>query len=105
MYAVFESGGQQHRVKAGDVVRLEKLTANEGDAVVFDKVLMVKGEADDSLTVGSPFVDGATVKAEVVSQTRGEKIRIIKFKRRKHHMKRMGHRQYYTHVKVTSIDA
>lgn len=101
MYAVFVSGGQQHRVKEGDVVRLEKLEHGVGEAVTFDQVLMVVD--GDNVQVGEPLVAGAQVAAEVVEQLRGRKVNIIKFRRRKHHMKHMGHRQYYTKVKVTKI--
>ncbi|QGG80910.1 50S ribosomal protein L21 [Litorivicinus lipolyticus] len=101
MYAVFEAGGKQHRVEVDEVLRVEKIEAEVGATIDFDKVLMV---ADgDAIEIGAPLVAGGLVKAEVVGQVRGDKIRILKFKRRKHHMKRMGHRQWYTEVKITSI--
>lgn len=101
MYAVIEAGGKQHRVEVDEVLRVEKIEAEVGATIDFDKVLMV---ADgDSFEIGAPLVEGRVVKAEVVGQVRGDKVRIIKFKRRKHHMKRMGHRQWYTEVKITSI--
>ncbi|MFE8072827.1 50S ribosomal protein L21 [Marinobacteraceae bacterium S3BR75-40.1] len=102
MYAVFVSGGKQHRVREGDVLKLEKIETETGGALEFDKVLLV-GNGDD-IKVGTPVVDGAKVKAEVVSHGRGDKIQIIKFRRRKHHMKRQGHRQWYTEVKITGIE-
>ena len=101
MYAVFESGGKQHRVQEGEVLKLEKIELGTGETVEFDKVMMV-GEGD-SVKLGQPLVDGAKVTAEVVSQGRHDKVTIIKFRRRKHHMKRAGHRQWYTEVKITGI--
>ena len=101
MYAVIESGGKQHKVVEGEVLRLEKLDAAAGEKVSFDKVLMV---ADgDKVTLGEPLVAGATVSAEVVEQGRGDKVTIIKFHRRKHHRKQAGHRQSFTEVKITDI--
>jgi len=103
MYAVFKTGGKQHRVNDGDVLRVEKLEVETGSTIEFDQVLMV---ADgDKLSVGAPLVEGAKVSAEVVSHGRADKVNIIKFKRRKHHMKRQGHRQWYTEVKITGIQA
>ena len=101
MFAVFQSGGKQHRVSQGDVVKLELLTAEAGEEVVFDKVLLVAN--GDDVKVGAPVVEGAKVTAEVVSHGRHDKVNIIKFRRRKHHMKRQGHRQWFTEVKITGI--
>jgi large subunit ribosomal protein L21 len=101
MYAVFESGGKQHRVQEGEVLKLEKIELGTGEIVEFDKVMLL-GEGD-SVKLGQPLVEGAKVTAEVLSQGRHDKITIIKFKRRKHHMKRAGHRQWYTEVKITGI--
>ncbi|AQQ68711.1 50S ribosomal protein L21 [Microbulbifer agarilyticus] len=101
MYAVIESGGKQHRVEEGEVLRLEKIEVATGESVDFDKVLMVVD--GDSINIGAPVVEGAKVTAEVLSHGRGEKVRIIKFRRRKHSMKRQGHRQWYTEVKITGI--
>ena len=103
MYAVIESGGKQHRVEPGEVLNLEKLDVATGDTVDFDKVLMV-ADADD-VKVGAPYVDGGKVKAEVISHGRAKKVTIIKFHRRKHHRKQMGHRQWFTQVKITDISA
>ena len=103
MFAVFQSGGKQHRVTEGDVVRLELLDSEPGKEVVFDKVLMVAN--GEEVSVGSPFLDGGTVKAEVIKSERGKKIRILKFRRRKDYMRRQGHRQWFTEVKITSIKA
>ena len=103
MYAVIVSGGKQYRVKAGETLKLEKLTADVGAAVEFDKVLLVANGED--VKIGAPVVDGAKVSAEVVSHGRGEKVTTIKFRRRKHHKKQMGHRQSFTQVKITGISA
>ena len=103
MYAVIQSGGKQHRVSEGQTVKLEKIETETGATVDFDKVLMVSN--GDDITIGKPYVDGAKVSAEVVSHGRGKKVKIIKFKRRKHHMKQMGHRQWFTEVKITGISA
>lgn len=103
MYAVFVSGGKQHRVAEGDVVKLELLEADPGSAIEFDQVLLVAN--GDDVKIGAPVVEGGKVTGEVVTHGRGEKIRIIKFRRRKHHRKQMGHRQYFTEVKITGISA
>ncbi len=101
MYAVIQSGGKQHRVKEGQVVRLEKIDLEKGATVDFDKILMV-GEGED-LTLGAPYLDKAKVSGEIIEQGRGKKIKIIKFQRRKHSRKQMGHRQWFTEVKITNI--
>ena len=101
MFAVFESGGKQHRVSEGEVVRLERLPTGVGESVAFDRVLMV-ARADD-VAVGTPYVDGVSVTGEVVAQGRGRKIRVIKFKRRKNYLRRSGHRQHYTDVRITGV--
>ncbi len=103
MYAVIKTGGKQYRVAEGDVLRVEKLAAEEGATVEFGEVLLV-GEGAD-VKVGTPLVDGGKVTAMVKGQVRGDKIEIIKFRRRKHHMKRQGHRQNYTEVQITGISA
>lgn len=103
MYAVFQSGGKQHRVAEGQTVRLEKLDAETGATVEFDKVLLVAN--GDDVKVGVPYVEGGKVQAEVVTHGRGKKIKIVKFRRRKHSRKQMGHRQWFTEVKITAINA
>ena len=103
MYAVFQSGGKQHRVSEGQVVRLEKLELATGATVEFDSVLMVVNGED--VKIGAPVVAGAKVVAEVVAQGRGEKVKIVKFCRRKHSRKQQGHRQWFTEVKITGIQA
>ena len=103
MYAVIQTGGKQYRVSAGDKVRVEKLIAEEGDAIELDKVLMI-GDGE-SVTIGTPYVAGGKVTATVTAQGRAKKVKIIKFRRRKHHMKRQGHRQWYTELAITDINA
>jgi large subunit ribosomal protein L21 len=103
MYAVIQTGGKQYRVSEGDTLKVEKLGADEGASVELDKVLMVAN--GDDIKVGTPYVDGGKVTATVKSHGRGNKVNIIKFKRRKHHMKRQGHRQWYTELEITGISA
>ncbi len=103
MYAVIQTGGKQYRVEEGATLKIEKLELGAGDSVEFDKVLLV--QSDNDIKIGQPFVEGGKVTAEVVSQGRHKKVKIVKFKRRKHHMKHMGHRQYFTEVKITGITA
>ena len=101
MYAVIQTGGKQYRVKSGEQVKVELLPEEVGAAVSFDKVLML-GEGEGA-KVGTPFVAGAKVKATVVAQGRGEKVRIFKMRRRKHYQKSQGHRQSYTEVRIDEI--
>jgi len=101
MYAVIQTGGKQYRVKSGEQVKVELLPEAVGAAVSFDKVLML-GEGE-SVRVGTPLVAGAKVKATVVAQGRGEKVRIFKMRRRKHYAKTQGHRQSYTEVRIDEI--
>lgn len=101
MYAIMKTGGKQYKVKVGDSLQVEKIAANEGEEINFSEVLMV-AEGND-VKVGAPFLAGCKVTATVQSQGRGEKIKVIKMRRRKHYRKQMGHRQYYTHVKITGI--
>lgn len=101
MYAVIASGGKQHRVTEGEVLRLEKIEVGTGESVDFDQVLLVAN--GDDVKIGEPLVAGAKVTAEVVSHGRADKVKIVKFRRRKHSMKRQGHRQWYTEVKITGI--
>lgn len=103
MYAVIRSGGKQYRVAEGDVLRVEKLEAEAGATIEFDQVLMIGG--DDDVRIGTPLVEGGRVAAEVVSQGRGRKIEVVKFKRRKDYQRHYGHRQHYTEVKITGIQA
>ena len=101
MYAVIQTGGKQYRVKSGEQLKVELLPAAVGATVSFDRVLML-GEGD-GVKVGAPFVSGAAVKATVVAQGRGEKIRIFKLRRRKHYAKTQGHRQGFTEVRIDEI--
>lgn len=102
MYAVIKTGGKQYRVSPGDTLRVESLDAAEGDSVDFDEVLMVCN--GDDVTIGTPTVSDAKVSGKVLSHGRAKKVKILKFRRRKHHMKRMGHRQNYTELEITSVN-
>ncbi|MCB1868605.1 MAG: 50S ribosomal protein L21 [Gammaproteobacteria bacterium] len=103
MYAVIQTGGKQYRVSEGDILRVEKLGAEEGAEMQLDKVLMI---ADgDNVKVGAPYVEGGKVSATVRSNGRGKKVKIVKFRRRKQYLKRQGHRQSYTELQITGISA
>lgn len=102
MYAVFSTGGKQYRASTGDIITVEKLDAEKGSTIALDKVLMV-GEGED-VQVGTPFLEGGKVTAKVVDQGRGDKVKIVKFKRRKGYMRTQGHRQYFTTLEITGID-
>ena len=101
MYAVIKSGGKQHRVEEGEQLKLEKIEAATGETIEFDEVLMMGSGSD--VKIGTPLVEGGKVTAEVIEHGRHEKIRIVKFNRRKHYRKETGHRQWYTEVKITAI--
>lgn len=103
MYAVIQTGGKQYRVSEGTTLQVEKIAADEGTSIEIDKVLML-ADGDD-IKVGSPYVEGGRVIATVKAHGKGRKVRIIKFKRRKHHLKRQGHRQAYTEIEVTGISS
>lgn len=103
MYAVFKTGGKQYRASEGDVITVEKIEAEKGATVELDQVLMV-GEGED-IKVGTPFLEGGKVSATVVEHGRHDKIKVLKFKRRKNYLKRMGHRQYFTQLEITGIEA
>lgn len=100
MYAIIKTGGKQYRVQKDDVFKIEKINAEAGDTVTFDEVIAVGG---DTLTVGTPFVEGTAVHAEVVEQGKNDKVIIYKYKAKKDYRKKNGHRQPYTLVKVTDI--
>ncbi|MEM7256507.1 MAG: 50S ribosomal protein L21 [Pseudomonadota bacterium] len=102
MYAVIKTGGKQYRVSPGDKLRVESLDLDEGESIDIDQVLMV-GDGDD-ISIGSPLVSGAVVSARVLSHGRGKKIDIIKFRRRKHYRRQMGHRQNYTELEIVSVN-
>ena len=101
MYAVIATGGKQYRVEQGDVLRVEKLNAQAGDTIDFDQVLMLAN--GDDVSIGAPYVAGGKVSAEVRSHGRADKIEIVKFRRRKHYRKQMGHRQSYTELVIKEI--
>lgn len=101
MYAVFRSGGKQYRAAQGDVVRVEKLDADEGATVEFDEVLLV-GEGAD-VKVGSPLLDGSTVSGKVVRQGKTRKVPVVKFRRRQNYLRQGSHRQFFTEVEITGI--
>ena len=103
MYAVIKTGGKQYRVKEGDTLRVEKLGVDEGETYEFDQVLAI-GDGEE-LTVGSPTVEGGVVSATVKAHGRHNKIKVVKFKRRKNYLRRKGHRQHYTEVQITKIAA
>src|SRR6476620_1490718 len=102
MYAIIETGGKQIKVAAGEAVYIEKLNAEAGETVTFDKVLFVGGE---NVKVGAPFVEGATVTAKVEKQGRQKKIMIFKYKAKKNNHRKQGHRQPYTKVVIEAINA
>jgi len=102
MYAVLVTGGKQYRVMQGETLRVEKLEAEAGSEIKFDNILML-GDAD-GIKLGDAL-KGATVAAKVVGHGRADKVRIVKFRRRKHHRKQMGHRQHYTEIEITGIGA
>ncbi len=101
MHAVIKTGGKQYRVSAGDKFNVETLRVEAGADVAFDQVLMLS--EGDSIEIGTPFLPGVTITAKVVEHGRGDKIRIIKFKRRKHYKRQAGHRQNYTRVEITGV--
>ena len=103
MYAVIVSGGKQHRVVEGEVLKLDKIEEAAGATINFDQVLMVGAGAD--VKIGAPYVANGKVTAEIISHGRADKVTIIKFRRRKHYRKQQGHRQWFTEVKITGISA
>ncbi|MBU6212720.1 MAG: 50S ribosomal protein L21 [Gammaproteobacteria bacterium] len=103
MYAVIATGGKQYRVQEGSVLRVEKLAAEPGAEVKFDEVLLVG--AGDSVKVGTPMLAGAVVSATVQRHGQGDKVSIVKFRRRKHYLRMKNHRQSFTEIKVTGIKA
>lgn len=103
MYAVIESGGKQHKVTEGEILRVEKIDAEIGAEITFDKVLMIK--KDDTVMIGKPYVDNASVTAEVVEQGKHKKIIVFKYKRKKNYQRKQGHRQQYTTLQIKAIAA
>lgn len=103
MYAIIRAGGKQYRVEKGDVLRLERLEGKVGSKITLDEVLFVGG--GDDVQVGSPQVAGAAVEGTVVEQDRGPKIRVFKYKKRKHYRRTRGHRQHVTAVRIDAVRA
>jgi large subunit ribosomal protein L21 len=103
MYAVIKTGGKQYKVAAGETLKVERLVADVGADVTLDQVLAIGTGAD--LVTGAPFVIGATVLASIVSHGRHEKVRIFKMRRRKHYQKRQGHRQAFTEIRISAVNA
>ena len=103
MYAVFRSGGKQYRAAKGDVLRLEKIEADEGASVAFDDVLLI-GEGSD-IKVGNPVLSGSSVSAKVLRQGKSRKVSVVKFKRRQNYLRQGSHRQFFTEVEITGISA
>ncbi|ACY14781.1 50S ribosomal protein L21 [Haliangium ochraceum] len=101
MYAVIQTGGKQYRVAPGDTLTVEKLPGNVGDAVEFDKVLLLS--KDGSVSVGKPVIDGAKVTGKILEHDRGKKLVVFKFARRKDYRRRNGHRQDYTSVQIADV--
>ncbi|MEO7055745.1 MAG: 50S ribosomal protein L21 [Caldimonas sp.] len=103
MYAVIKTGGKQYKVVAGETLKIERLTVDVGQDVTLDQVLAIGAGAE--LVTGAPLVIGASVVASVVSHGRHEKVRIFKMKKRKHYQKRQGHRQSYTEIRISAVNA
>ena len=103
MYAIIETGGKQYKVEAGDTLFIEKLDVEADSEVTFDKVIAVG--ADDGIKVGAPYVDGATVTAKAIKNGKGKKITVFTYKPKKNAKRKMGHRQPYTKVEISSINA
>ena len=102
MYAIIATGGKQYKVAEGDIIKVEKLGVEAGQTYTFDKVLLVSG---DEVKVGAPTVEGATVEADVIGDTKGKKVIVYKYKRKTGYHKKNGHRQSYTELKIEKINA
>ena len=102
MYAVIKTGGKQYRVAQGDVIKVERLNGERGNSLTFDHVLML-GNSDET-KIGAPLLEGASVKGTIVEQGRDRKLIVFKFRRRKNYIRKNGHRQYYTRVRIDAIE-
>lgn len=102
MYAIIKTGGKQYRVQEGDILRVEKLNVSEGETVTFDEVLAINNA--EGMTVGTPYVEGANVEANVTAQGKDKKIIVYKYKPKKNYRKKQGHRQPFTEVQITKIN-
>ncbi len=106
MYAIVEDSGTQIKVAPGAVLDVDlRDDASEGSTITFDRVLAIKGEGDEAATLGTPYIEGASVTAEVIGEIKGEKLDVIKFKRRKNYRRKQGHRQRYLRIRVGDIAA
>lgn len=103
MFAIIETGGKQYKVEKGSTFEVEKIEAKDGATITIDKVLLISGEG--KLNIGNPMIDGAAVTAKIISQVKGEKLRIYKFKPKDHYQRTTGHRQKYTLIEITDIKA
>ena len=108
MYAVIKTGGKQHKVSLGDRLEIEKIDLSVGDEVIFDKVMAFQDKnsgtkKSSALKIGTPYLEGAKVTGEVIRQEKQQKIKIFKFRRRKHSAKSQGHRQFFTEVEIKSL--
>jgi len=103
VYAVIKTGGKQHKVTEGEVLKIEKIDAEVGAEITFNEVMMVK--KDEQVTIGQPYIENASVTAEVVEQGKGDKVIVFKYKRKKNYQRKKGHRQLYTAVRIKAIAA
>jgi len=104
MYAVLKTGGKQYKALLGDTLKVEKLQGEVGEPVVFEKVLMIAGD-DESVIIGQPFIESASVRGHIIEQAKDKKVIVFKHKRRKNYRLKKGHRQFFTQVKIDGIDA
>ncbi|CAL4322130.1 50S ribosomal protein L21 [Buchnera aphidicola] len=102
MYAIFSNGGKQYQVQRGQTIRLEKINAKKGDNITFDNILMLIKEKN--IQLGTPSIKNSSIIGNIIQHGREKKIKIIKFRKRKHFKKQQGHRQYFTDVKITQIN-
>lgn len=103
MFAVIETGGKQYLVKAGDVIRVEKIELEKGQEAVFDKVLLTADENGENIVFGKPYIDGVSIRATVEEQGRHAKVRVVKYKRKVRYKRTIGHRQAFTKVKIAKV--